>query len=162
MFLPDVTDHALVEYARRVLNEDIDNAKAEIAAVGRMVSDAAILSHIYTPSLIAEIKEEIARIASYDFDPPGGYPILVLMDRYNLLVVNGAVTRILHKDLKCPESYVTVLDKKSYGRNLGRMHIQPKPFTAREMQDISRRMRQARELSPAGIVRQAVRYGETV
>lgn len=162
MFQPEVTDQALVEYARKVLGEDIEGAKVEINAVGRIVSDAAIVSHLYRPRDIAEIKAEISRAAAYDFTPPGGFPILVLLDRYNLLVRDGTVTRTLHKDLKCPEQYVTVLDKRSYGRNLGRMAVQPKPYTAREMQDIARRMKQARDLAPAQIVRQAVRYGETV
>jgi hypothetical protein len=162
MFLPEVTDQALVEYARKVLSADVEEAKVNINAVGRVVSDAAIASFLYRPKDIADIKAEISRAASFEFDPPGGFPVLVLMDRYNLLVTNRIVTRVLHKDLKCPEQYVTVLDKRSYGRNLGRMHIQPKPYTAKEMQDIARRMKHDRDLAPAQIVRQAVRYGETV
>lgn len=162
MFLPEVTDQALVEYAGKVLGADINDAKVSINAVGRVVSDAAIASYLYRPKDIADIKAEIARAAAYDFTPPGGFPVLVLLDRYNLMVRDGTVVRTLHKDLKCPEPYVTVLDKRSYGRNLGRMHIQPKPYTAKEMQDIARKMKHDRDLAPAQIVRQAVRYGETV
>jgi hypothetical protein len=137
MFLPTVSDHAAVQYLARVLNEDTLAAKARLEAQStdnRPISDGLILQYLLGTGEANKLKAEIAYMCQYDFAPPGGRPVFITMDTCNFLVKGGTVVTCLMSWQTCSEKYVTVLEKTSRGRNLGRMPIQPDPISQRELQ----------------------------
>lgn len=142
--LPTVSDHAAVQYLGRILEEDVTGTKARLEAQnpGAVITEGTVLQYMLGIAESKKLKAEIAHMCSFDFDPPGGHPVLITTDTCNFLIKEGSVVTVLFPWQTCSEKYATVLEKRTRGRNLGRMHIQPDPITERELQLARKAMEQ--------------------
>ena len=141
--LPEVSDHAAVQYLKRVLGEDTDALRVELSMNGvEVVSDRRVLEYMLGSNETEKLKGEISKQCELDFIAPGQGNVLILHDKCNFVLNGkaGIVKTCLGKEQVVKFDPVTVVERTTRGMKLGRMAVQPPPISYAEEEECKARI----------------------